>query len=78
MQQDQQLNLLITDSEHDLERSLKIFYRICDAVACQNSNTLHLVMRSCEHKSVGFIVLIVTKESQWKALSTFLKIDTQD
>jgi len=35
-------------------------------------------MWGCKNKSVGFIVLIITEESQWEALSTFLKIDMQD
>lgn len=41
----------------------KTLYRICDAVARQNGNALHLIVRGREDKSVGFIVLIVAEES---------------
>lgn len=65
--------------KHDLERDApRILYRICNTVARQNSNALHLIVRGRKDESVGFIVLVVTEESQWEALSTFLKIDAQD
>lgn len=56
-------NFTTTDLEHDLESAPKTLYRICDAVARQNGNALHLIVRGREDKSVGFIVLIVAEES---------------
>lgn len=65
--------------EHNLKRvAPRTLYRVCNTVARQNSNALHLIMRGRKDESVSFIVLVVTKESQWEALSTFLKIDAQD
>lgn len=61
-----------------LRDALKTLYRICNTIACQNSNTLYLIMWSGKDKSVSFIMLIVTEESQWEALSTFLKIDIRE
>lgn len=72
-------NFPTTKPEHDLERDApRTLYRICNTVARQNSNALHLIVRGSKDESVGFIVLVVTEESQWEALSTFLKIDAQD